>query len=196
MSKRVIKFYKNNYDKYASSTGLIIMNYQYEFVEPYVKKGYRVLDCGFASGRDIIYFKGAGCDVFGVDIIDGFTKRLRNLGLKNVFTMDFLTTPYDEFFDLVWMNDFISQFNQNDYEKVFEKLYELLKPNGYAYISQRSSRDTFMPQDVRGDSYFDDIDDINKFIRNKFEIIKSEAFHPHGSGIENRLWYQYIIKKI
>ena len=196
MSKRLNKFYRKNYDNYAVSTGFIIMNYQYEFFEPYVKKGYRVLDAGFASGRDVIYFKSKGCDVFGVDIVEEFSKRLRDLGLKNVFAMDFLSTPYDEFFDLVWMNDFISQFNQNDYELVFNKLYELLKPDGYAYISQRSSRDTFMPQDVRGESYFEDIDDINKFLRGKFELVKSESFHPHGSGLENRLWYQYIIKKI
>ena len=196
MSKRLFKFYKNNYDKYAVSTGFIIMTYQYEFVHPYVKKGYRVLDAGFASGRDIIYFKGAGCDTFGVDIVPEFTTRLRKLGLKNVFAMDFLNAPYDEFFDLVWMNDFVTQFNLNDYEHVFNKVYDLLKPGGYAYVSQRSSRNTFMPQDVRGESYFEDIDEINRYIKNKFEVVKTQAFTPHGSGVENRLWYQYILKKI
>ena len=196
MNKRLYKFYKNNYDKYATSTGLILMTYQYEFVQPYVKKGYRVLDAGFASGRDIIHFKSAGCEVFGVDIIEEYSSRVRSLGIKNVFGMDFLKAPYDDFFDLVWMNDFLPQFKLEEYVDVFDKLYDLLKVGGYAYISQRTSKETYMPQDVKGESFFDDIGDISKYIDKKFEVIKSESFTPHGSGMENRLWYQYIIKKI
>lgn len=195
MDKRLTNFYTKNAQDYVNQTNNIRMGIQYDLFEKYLPKQARVLDCGFASGRDTLHFMGLGCEVFAIDIIPEFVDIVNEAGLKNAYLIDFMKAPYDNFFDAVWMNDFLPMFKKEEYPELFEKLASLLRSRGVVYIATRSSANVKMNGDVRGLSYFSEMGEINNFASKKFEILQMVPFVPQNSPLENNLWFQYILRK-
>jgi len=195
MDRKQIQFYSKNAEAYADSTKFIRMNTQYELFEKYLPKQPRILDCGFGSGRDTLHFMGLGAEVFAIDITREFVTRLNNAGVINAYCIDFLDAPYNNFFDGVFMNDFLPMFMIGEYQKVFDKLYSLLRAKGICYIATRTNENMMMNGDVKGISYFEDINDINKYINKKFDLMQMSPFIPQNASLENNVWFQYILRK-
>jgi len=195
VDKRLILFYRKNAEKYIVSSKIMRMTGQYDFFEKFLPRRFRVLDAGFGSGRDTLYFLGLGCETFAVDVIPEFFDNLSSIGVKNVYCMDVLETPYEHFFDAIWANDFLSMFRLDEYSKVFDRFYDLLADKGYVYISIRSSIKTFMNGDTYGLSFFEDKEEIAKYIEPKFEVMAMEEFIPENAPLENNIWYQYVLRK-
>lgn len=196
MEKRLIAFYKKNCSNYIDKTKLIKMNFQYNFFEKYKPKaGARLLDAGFGSGRDTIHFMGYGYETFSVDLISEFVDAFRGIGIKNVYTMDVMNLPYENFFDVIWANDLLPMFPLKDYDELFKNFSNLLRNKGIVYISQRSSKKCLMPGDTEGVSFFNEKEDITIHISKYFDLLAMEDFVPESSYLENQTWFQYILRK-
>lgn len=191
MDKKLYNYYRKNYETYANLTALRPLSGSYDLVSKYLKSGSRVFDAGTASGRDMLHFKGMGCETFGCDLVKEFVDRLKEAGVKNVYMMDFLDVPYEEFFDLIWMNDFISQFSFTEYEKVFSKAYDMLKKDGHIFICARSTNSKSVGPAL---SAFDDQSMLRNYISDKFKIVYEDSYMPDNFN-ENNIWFRYILKK-
>jgi tRNA G46 methylase TrmB len=54
------QYYSNNYKEYISSTQKVDMAEHYSRFLPYLFQGAKILDIGFGSGRDMLYFASKG----------------------------------------------------------------------------------------------------------------------------------------
>ena len=95
-----MKYYKEHYQEYIESTITNDMKDNYQMVEKYLHKGDRILDVGFGSARDMLYFQDKDYQVFGIDIEDGFIAHAISLHLK-VEKQDIRTYESDEKFHLI-----------------------------------------------------------------------------------------------
>ena len=59
-----MKYYKEHYQEYIESTITNDVKDNYQMVEKYLHKGDRILDVGFGSARDMLYFQDKDCPSF------------------------------------------------------------------------------------------------------------------------------------
>jgi len=67
-------FYGNNHLDYIDKTKDINMDEIYKFVLKYLKPKSKILDIGFGSARDMLYFKSNGFIMSGIDNEPSFVK--------------------------------------------------------------------------------------------------------------------------
>lgn len=75
------RYYSEHSSEYIASTIGIDMSPVYALFEPLLN-GKRILDVGFGSGRDMLYFKSKGYEVFGIDTESAFVEHAKGVGLK------------------------------------------------------------------------------------------------------------------
>ena len=61
------KHYQENSENYINATKDVDMSFQYNLFIPRLKKGGCILDIGFGSGRDMLFFKENGFQVFDIE---------------------------------------------------------------------------------------------------------------------------------
>ena len=127
-------FYTLNPQEYIKATFQADMSNEYRFYLHHLKPQGRILEIGFGSARDLLYFKNRGYDVLGIDIEDEFINHAKDLGLncKKANIMEF---EDDEKFDGIWACSSLIHFPSQDLDKVFNKILSLLKDDGVAYCS-------------------------------------------------------------
>ncbi len=127
-------FYHLNPQEYIKATFKADMSNEYRFYLQHLKPKGKILEIGFGSGRDMLYFKNNGYDVYGIDIEDEFVEHAKGLGLncEKVNIMDFNS---DDKFDGIWACSSLIHFTSDDLENVFKKIESLLKDDGVAYVS-------------------------------------------------------------
>ena len=133
------QYYSTNYKEYISSTQNVDMTEHYSRFLPYLLQGAKILDIGFGSGRDMLYFVSKGYNVFGVDNVSEFVDNATENGL-NVRLCDFHNLPYAEMFDGIWAC--ASLLHSNDLPLAFDNLYKALKVGGYIYLSMKYGNST------------------------------------------------------
>ena len=74
------QYYSINYKEYISFTEKVDMSDHYNRFLPYLFSGAKILDIGFGSGRDMLYFKSKGYQVFGVDGVSEFVNHAKEKG--------------------------------------------------------------------------------------------------------------------
>ena len=89
------QYYSANYKEYISFTQNVDMTEHYNRFLPYLSHGSKILDIGFGSGRDMLYFSSKGYNVFGIDNVSEFVDNGKANGL-NVELCDFHNLPYVE----------------------------------------------------------------------------------------------------
>ena len=128
------QYYSTNYDIYISSTKDVDMTEHYNRFLPYLSQGAKILDIGFGSGRDMLYFASKGYDVIGVDNVAEFVDSAKAKGL-NAHLCDFHNLPYNAQFDGIWAC--ASLLHSNDLPLAFNNLYNALKTGGHIYLSMK-----------------------------------------------------------
>ena len=86
------QYYSSNYKEYISSTQNVDMTEHYNQFLPHLFQGAKILDIGFGSGRDMLYFSSKGYNVFGIDNVSEFVDNGKANGL-NVELCDFHNIP-------------------------------------------------------------------------------------------------------
>lgn len=92
-------YYNKNAEEFVNNTLYLDMSELYEKFENYIPKNAKILDLGFGSGRDSLYFHNQGYTVISTDISEEFV-RMGKLLLKNeVLLLDTLNMSFHKEFD-------------------------------------------------------------------------------------------------
>lgn len=127
-------YYQLNSDSYIQDSQSFNMNSFYNFVEPLLNKKDNILDIGFGSGRDMLYFKSKGFNIKGIDNCSNFVEYGLKLGL-NVSKETLPNLNLEEKFDLIYSVGVIFHLNKEDRLKLFNNIKKLLKNNGKLVLS-------------------------------------------------------------
>ena len=76
-------FYEDNAKAFIDDTFNCDMSFQYNLFEKYLNNAEKIMDLGFGSGRDSLYFMSKGYDVYAIDPSESFCINAKKLGIKN-----------------------------------------------------------------------------------------------------------------
>lgn len=125
-------YYNNNSKRYIADTLHCDMTEQYAMFLRHLPKQGTILDIGFGSGRDMIYFSSLGYAVVGIDPTLNFVNNMKQLNYEvyNTTLEDF-TKPLQ--FEGLWAC--ASLLHSHDLKKSFSLCAKLLKKGGAFYAS-------------------------------------------------------------
>ncbi len=194
MSNINFKYYTENSNSFIEGTIKADMSKQYEFFLKYLPKTGTILDLGFGSGRDSLYFQKLGYDVYALDPIKEFCDNAKKIGINNVCQSTVQDMNFEENkFDGIWACASLLHVSEDELNEVFKKCSKILKPNGAFYAS-------FKYGDFRGERngrYFTDLTEtsIVKYLENTglkiVETVLTDDVRPE----RNDRWLNVILKK-
>lgn len=130
-----MSYYSKHAKEYIDSTINVDMRDYYSIFLCYIESSSKILDVGFGSGRDSLYFKNKGYIVTSIDPIKAFCDNASILGLKNVKQMSVEDITYENEFDGIWAFASLLHLESNKLVSVFSKCHKALKDNGVMYVS-------------------------------------------------------------
>lgn len=131
-------FYSKNAENYINESFTFDMGKFYNFSDTVISQQNlkTVLDAGFGSGRDMLYFKSKGLEVTGIDNCQEFVEKAKEKGL-NVYQerLPFIQNMPVQKFDLIYSVGLI--FHLCDIERItlFDSFKNMLNPNGVIILS-------------------------------------------------------------
>lgn len=129
----------NYYDKHANDfikdTMYCDMSSIYQFFEQYLFDVKTILDVGFGSGRDMLYFKNKGFDVYGIDPSIEMCRNAIKLGLGNIYNTNTTEMNLNKEFDAIWACASLLHIPSNELNNAFINCSKHLKKNGIMYCS-------------------------------------------------------------
>ncbi len=138
-----INYYDENAKEFIKRTIKLDMSYSAEeFLNFVVDKG-RILDLGCGAGRDSLYFKLQGYDVYAMDgskaMVDYVKK---NLGerVKWATFEEFETTLS---FDGIWACASLLHVSEEDMPKIVRKYRDFLNPEGVFFMSFKKGNERY-----------------------------------------------------
>ncbi|MEG1739628.1 MAG: methyltransferase domain-containing protein [Bacilli bacterium] len=125
-------YYNNNSKRYIADTLHCDMAEEYKIFLKYMPKQGTILDIGFGSGRDMIYFSSLGYKTVGIDPTLNFINNMTKLNYE-VYktTLEDFTTK--ETYDGLWAC--ASLLHSHDLKKSFSICAKLLQKGGAFYAS-------------------------------------------------------------
>ena len=132
-----MSYYAEHAEEYITSTLHADLSECYAMFEPFLPQGGSVLDVGFGSGRDMLYFKSKGYEVYGIDAEPKFVEHARALGLKNVEAVDVLQYVPTMKFDGIWACASLLHLPLHRLEEAVRKLSAMLKKGGVLFVSMK-----------------------------------------------------------
>lgn len=128
--------YYNKYAKeYINNTKDVNMKEYYDIFESYLKLQDKILDAGFGSGRDSLYFVNKGYEVISIDPIKEFCDNGKDIGLDKVYQLSVEDINCVNEFDAIWACASLLHLKSNQLVDVFNKCYKALKEKGVMYVS-------------------------------------------------------------
>lgn len=143
----------------------------------------RMLDIGCGSGRDAKEFLNLGMNVVGIDFscqLIQIAKTHAPLGEFHVMDMESLVFP-DDSFEGIWSNCSLLHIPKQNLPSVLSRVYALLKPEGYFYLSVKKGTGESFEKDLRFHdkkkfwSFFEE-EEIQIYLRNAgFQILNTSV---------------------
>ena len=130
-----MSYYKEHAKEFIEDTFNCDMSDQYRFFEKYLKGKGAILDIGFGSGRDSLYFKSKGYEVYSIDPEESFVKHGKELGLKHIYQLKAEEIQFKSLFDGIWACASLLHVSSKSLIDVFAKCANALKTNGVMYVS-------------------------------------------------------------
>ena len=130
------KYYEENAEAFISDTFECDMSIQYHFFEKELNKNAKtILDLGFGSGRDSLYFINKGYEVYAIDPSKAFCDNAIKLGIKNVFQITAQEMNFINLFDGIWACASLLHVPSKELNETFKKYAISLKKDGVMYAS-------------------------------------------------------------
>lgn len=133
-------YYEENAKQYIESTISCDMDLLYSFFEEHLPKHGTILDLGFGSGRDSLYFRKKGYEVYGVDPTISFCQHLKDLGFVYVYPLKAQDMDFHNQFDGIWACASLLHVPSRELNMVFQKCSEALKESGILYVSFKQGK--------------------------------------------------------
>lgn len=128
-------YYKENKEQFINNTIDCDMSFHYQFFEKYLSNNTKtILDIGFGSGRDSLYFSKK-YEVCSIDPVMEFCEHAKALGLTNVYCMKVQDINFINIFDGIWTCASLLHIPSYELVDVLNKCYKALKDNGVMYCS-------------------------------------------------------------
>ncbi len=142
-------YYNINAEDFIQRTMEVDMSDIYDWVLPGVQEEGRILDVGFGSGRDSLFFLAMGYEVTSMDTSQRFVAIGREL-LPDVILEDVCEMTFSEEFDLVWANASLLHLNEEEFAVAIARIEESLQEGAWFYVSMK--RGDF--EGIRNERYF------------------------------------------
>lgn len=128
-------YYSSHSEDYIAKTKDSDMSGIYGFIDPYIKQAKKVLDLGFGSGRDSLYFLSQGYDVYSLDSCPEFIRHGQAIGLPHLIQMDINQLDYTNEFDFIFASASLLHIPTNKLANVLYKCRMALTKKGFLYAS-------------------------------------------------------------
>lgn len=188
-------YYDENASSFIENTINCDMSVQYNLFLKYLNKEAKtILDLGFGSARDILYFEKLGYEVYGIDSSLVFCDKAKSLGLTNIYNLDMVDLNFKNLFDGIWACASLLHLDKENISLVLAKCYEALKNNGIMYLSFKYGNFS----GIRNKRYFTDLtlDLFQELLdKNKFIILEHLQTSDVRPGRADEKWLNIIIKK-
>lgn len=129
------KYYEDNANIFINDTFSCDMTIQYNFFEKELNNAKVIMDLGFGSGRDSLYFMSKGYEVYAIDPTLAFCDNAKKLGIKNVYNLYAQDIEFENMFDGIWACASLLHIPSSELNLVFKKCSKALKNNGIMYVS-------------------------------------------------------------
>ncbi len=130
-----MNYYSNNALAYIEKTKDLDMSSEItRFLKALGRKG-TILDLGFGSGRDSLYFQNLGYEVYSLDPTKEFCENGRKIGLKNVIEGYAQGLNFQNKFNGIWACASLLHLSSEDLIKTLKKCRSALKKDGIMYAS-------------------------------------------------------------
>lgn len=130
-----MSYYKEHAKEFIENTKDSDMSALYSFFEAYLSGGGTILDIGFGSGRDSLYFISKGYTVYAIDPEEEFVKYGKEIGLTNVEQLRAEDINYENIFDGIWACASLLHISSAHLNDVFKRCSKALKEKGVMYVS-------------------------------------------------------------
>lgn len=147
-------YYETNAIDFIDNTKDADMHVAYELFEKYLKPNSLIIDLGFGSGRDSIYFHNKGYNVISSEICEAFVEHGKRILNNEVILLDTLKMDFKDKFDGIWACSSLLHFNNDELDKALQNCYNALKKDGIMYTSFKKG--SF--QGIRNGRYFNDME--------------------------------------
>lgn len=187
-------FYSIHSKGYIEATEHCDMSVQYSLFEQQLDQNAScILDLGFGSGRDSLYFQKK-YEVYGIDATEEFCEHAKELGLKNIFHMKAQDLNFVNQFDGIWACASLLHIPSSELTDVFKRCHKALKENGILYCSFKYG--DF--EGIRNERHFTDmtLEKLKCLIHpTQFEIVK-ECITLDVRPDHDEQWLNVVFKKI
>ena len=191
-----IDYYNKNAKYYCDKTINANMVKQYEMFLKYIKESGKILDYGCGSGRDSLYFKNLGYEVFPIDGSEEICKIAREYTGLDVKCMDFFDLNDKEFYDGIWACSSILHVQRSRFIEVLKKMRDAIKKDGYMYVS---FADGFNQEEYKEDGrYFNDLSKESFTEYSTSSGLEVVEFSTNSSNVQahnNVYWNSFILKR-
>ena len=130
-------YYKKNSLEYINKTKNVDMSNELNDFLKYIPKDASILDLGFGSARDSLFFISKGYDVYCLDPTKAFCDNAIALGIskERVFNIPSQEMEFKNMFNGIWASASLLHINSEELKVVLHKIYASLKSDGYLYAS-------------------------------------------------------------
>ena len=140
-------YYTKNAKAYEEETRNADRSSVYSFLRPYLPKGkLSVLDVGFGSGRDRLYFKSLGYDVEGIDTSLPFVIDAKKKGLT-CYQADRIEFVPSHSYDLIYALASLHHLKREDIYPTIKKFLSYLKKDGVIIIEWADMIKSELPEE-------------------------------------------------
>lgn len=185
-------YYDVNAKEYIENTINCDMSFHYEKFLKYMSRTGKILDVGFGSGRDMIYFKSLGYEVEGIDTSLEFVKNMKNRGF-DVSLMSVTKLNFKNIYDGLWACASLLHIKREELEETILRCINALKDNGILYCSFKYGNKE-IEKDNRYFNYINEeiINDIAN--KNGLNIIDLYQSNDVRTIRNNEKWINIIFK--
>lgn len=190
-----INYYNDNAKKFIENTFFVSMGDLIDDFIALLPKDATVLDLGCGSGRDSLYFKKNGFDVYAMDgskeMIEHTKKYIGNRA--KLATFDDYTTNIK--FDGIWALASLLHVPRNDIEMILNKYINFLKEDGLLFMSFKN-REIDYDKDGRNFTCFTE-NTLLELIKpiDKIELVKIIHTTDVRKDRPDERWISIIIRR-
>ncbi len=185
-----MKYYEEHAEEYIASTIDKDMSVMYAMVRKYIPEHGQILDVGFGSSRDMIYFRKNGYQVSGIDSCAAFVKNAKELGL-DVENIDILSYQTERKYDLIWCCASFLHLKREDIFTALKKYLSFLKKDGILFLSMKyTDKADGLDENGRYFTYFSKADMV------RLEKYTVEVTFTQDKTRPDLKWVNFILKDI